>query len=74
MGSTTPFFTNPDTEAKYEPCFGMDKVITLPGDYSGKLSGISPEQAQKLIDMGDNQVKARKKPLAPAGSGSTTDK
>lgn len=74
MAEKAPFFTNPDTEAKYEPCFGMDKVITLPGEYAGKLSGISPEQAQKLIDMGDNQVKARKKPLLSTGGGASTEK
>ncbi|MBV9989371.1 MAG: hypothetical protein JO301_16955 [Chitinophagaceae bacterium] len=54
-----PFFKNPETEAKYESVFMKDKDITIPGQYSGKLSAISPEIAQKLIDMEDNQVKAK---------------
>jgi hypothetical protein len=57
-------FKDQQTAEKFESVFGVDKHITIPGKYSGKLSDISPEIAKSLIDMGDNQVKAK-------GSGST---
>lgn len=53
------FFTDPATAEKYEPVFGVDKTITIPGKYSGPLSKISPDIAALLIEMGDNQVKEK---------------
>jgi hypothetical protein len=50
------FFTNPDTAAQYIAVLGVDKHISIPQVYSGMLSGISPEVAEQLIAMGDNQV------------------
>lgn len=67
----TKFFSNAETEAKFESVFGVDKRITLPGKYSGMLSNIPPDIAQALIDMKDNQVKAKTttpvKTVTPAG-------
>lgn len=52
-------FTNADTAAKYEAAVSRDRTIHIPGRYSGKLSAIPPDVAQALIDMEDNQVKAK---------------
>lgn len=55
-----PFFKNADVEAKYIAPFGADPEIHIPGKYSGKLSGISLEVAEKLVAMKDNQVQLKK--------------
>ena len=51
-----PFFKDVDVEQKYKSVFGVDKHITIPGIYMGKLSDITKEVADKLISIGDNQV------------------
>lgn len=68
MAEKKPFFTNPDTESRFEAPMGVDKTINVPGKYSGLLSEITPDVAEALIKMEDNQVSARKKPLAPAAA------
>lgn len=66
MADAMKFFSNPETEAKFEAPLGVDKTISIPGKYMGKLSNIPPDVAQAMVDMEDNQVKLRKKPLSTA--------
>ncbi|NNV57381.1 hypothetical protein [Limnovirga soli] len=55
-------FNNNLVAAKYEAVFDKDKNITLPGKFSGKLSNITPEVAELLIQTGDNQIKLKAAP------------
>lgn len=50
------FFKDAKVNEAYSSALGIDKAITVPGVYSGPLSGISVEVAEALIKMGDNQV------------------
>jgi hypothetical protein len=59
------FFSNADTANAYEATLGRDKVVHIPGKYSGKLSAIPPDIAEAMVAMGDNQVR-RKGAAAPA--------
>jgi hypothetical protein len=61
-------FKNATVAEKFESVFGVDKKITIPGLFSGMLSDITPEVAQSLIDMKDNQIKPKG---AKATAGST---
>lgn len=55
-------FKNPDTAKDFEAVFSKDKVITIQGLYWGKLSNITPVVAEKLIELGDNQVRRKTAP------------
>lgn len=55
-------FSNPEVDEQYESVFGKDKTITIQLVYWGKLSNITPEVAEKLIAMGDNQIRRKTPP------------
>lgn len=50
------FFNDAEVAQKYQSAFGVDKKITIPGLYSGPLSAITLEVAERLVKMGDNQL------------------
>lgn len=55
-------FTNPDTAANFEPAFGDDQPvqrITVIKQYSGPITGISPEAAETYIKQGGNLIKRK---------------
>ena len=58
-------FSNKDVAARYEAVFPKDKFITIQKIYWGQLSDITPEVAERLIEMGDNQIR-RKANVQPA--------
>ena len=49
-------FSNAEVEENYSSTLGIDKTISIPGLYGGKLSDITPAAAIRLIEMGDNQI------------------
>lgn len=59
------FFKNPQVAAKYNSTFGKDKRITIQGLYSGMLSDITEEVAEKLIALEDNQISVKEVAAAP---------
>lgn len=66
-------FNNKLVAAKYEAVFAKDKTIHIPGMFSGKLSNITPEVAERLVAGGDNQIKL-KAPPAPKADPVKTEK
>ena len=50
------FFKDAEVAQKYQSTFGVDKNITIPGLYSGPLSAITLDVAEKLVAMEDNQL------------------
>ncbi len=65
-------FSNPEVDAKFVSLIEIDKTIQRPGTYSGKLSGITPEMAQGMVDRGSNLIALKpaveKKPVIPAAN------
>lgn len=60
---------NPLTAEHYEPAFGADQPdqrITVIKQYSGMLSGITPEAAETYLKQGGNLLKRKEKPAAAA--------
>lgn len=60
-------FANKEVAANYEAVFTKDKFITIQKVYWGRLSNITPDVAEKLIEIGDNQIR-RKTNVAPAAA------
>jgi hypothetical protein len=50
------FFKDKKVAREYDACFGVDKIISIPGMYTGALSEITPQVAEHLIRMQDNQI------------------
>ena len=60
MDAITPVkFNNPEVDAKYVSLIAVDKEIRKPGEYSGKLSGITPEMAKGMVERGSNLIAAK---------------
>ena len=55
-------FTNPEVAANYEATVAVDRKITIPLVYSGMLSNISKDVAEKLVAMQDNQLTPKQQP------------
>jgi hypothetical protein len=70
-----PFFTHPDTAAAYEPApgFETDRNILVPGAYSGNLSNIPPQVADKVFSQGTNLFVKKEAPAAIASAAKLTD-
>jgi len=51
---------NAEVAAKYEAAFNEDQTVTLPGLYSGKLSKITIEAADKLMLQKSNLLIPKK--------------
>lgn len=66
-------FNNKLVAAKYEAVFAKDKTIHIPGMFSGKISNITPEVAERLLAGGDNQIKLKPAP-APKPETAKKDK
>lgn len=58
-GSAAFKFKDAEVEKKYKAVFGKDKTIHIAGVYSGPLSNISLEVADKIVSLGDNQLAAK---------------
>ena len=63
--------TNSQTAEHYEPAFGAeqpDQRITVIKQYSGMISGITPEAAETYLKQGGNLLKRKEKPASAAVS------
>ena len=77
-------FTNPEVAAQYEPLRSTDTKIhvpsgkSIPGQpkvgYSGMLSGITPEAAEKHIASGGNLLKRKENKSAVMPKGTKPEK
>jgi len=49
-------FTNPDVAAKYDSAFDVDRYLHIPCTFTGKLSDINMQGADKIYEQGSNLV------------------
>jgi hypothetical protein len=49
-------FKDAEVSANYNSTLGIDKWISIPGLYGGYLSNINTAAAERLIELGDNQI------------------
>jgi hypothetical protein len=59
-----PFFTNPETESRFESVDRFNVNVHFPKHYKGRLSDIPPTIGEKLIASGYKRIREKQKPPA----------